>query len=249
MQSWINRYKDKRNIRRFSDSIETGSVQFMDKVLKIVIMLVVLAAAFWGVKASGLLDLMKDYEKFKAFIECYGALGYLIYIFIYIIIAVFSIPGLIPTLVAGIVFGPVKGGILSLLGATIGATAAFLIARYLARGLIVEKFGENPVFKKIEAGVEKNGKDFLILTRLMPIFPYNLQNYAYGVTNLSVVSFAVISLITMAPGAFIYAYMAGDIAANGVTRELFLKLLLAGLVLFGASQIPKAFAKKKGIEV
>ena len=55
-------------------------------------MLAVLAAAFWGVKASGLLDLMKDYDKFKAFIEGYGALGYLIYIFIFIIIAVFSIP-------------------------------------------------------------------------------------------------------------------------------------------------------------
>lgn len=221
----------------------------MKKIIKIVVIVGILAAAFFAVRASGLFELMKDYDKFKAFIEGYGALGYLIYVLIYIVIAVFSIPATIPTLVAGIVFGSVKGGILSLISATIGATAAFLISRYLARDLIVGKFGENPIFKKIEAGVEKNGKDFLILTRLVPIFPYNIQNYAYGVTNLNVVTFFVISLITMAPGAFIYAYMAGDIAENGFTTMLFIKLLIAGIILFGVSQIPKIFAKKKGIEI
>ncbi len=208
-----------------------------------------MVGVFFAVKATGLFELLKNYDEFKAFIEGYGILGYLIYVLIYIVIAVFSIPATIPTLVAGIVFGSVKGGFLSLISATIGATVAFLIARYLARGFIVSKFGENPIFKKIEAGVEKNGKDFLILTRLVPIFPYNLQNYAYGVTSLNVVTFFVISLITMAPGAFIYAYMAGDIVANGITAALFVKLLIAGVILFGVSQIPKVFAKKKGIEI
>ena len=221
----------------------------MKKILKIVIIVAALAAVFFAVRATGLLELMKDYDKFKAFIEGYGALGYLLYILIYIVIAVFSIPATIPTIVAGIVFGSVKGGLLSLLGATIGAVAAFLIARYIARDLIVGKFGSNPIFQKIEAGVEKNGRDFLILTRLVPIFPYNLQNYAYGVTSLKVVTFGVISLITMAPGAFIYAYMAGDIAENGISVGLFVKLLIAGIILFGVSQVPKIFAKKKGIEI
>ena len=221
----------------------------MKKILKFVIIAAVLGLAFFGIKASGLLELMKDYDKFKAFIEGFGALGYVIYIAIYVLIAVFSIPATIPTIVAGIVFGSVKGGILSLIGATIGATAAFLVARYIARDMIVSKFGSNPVFQKIEAGVEKNGRDFLILTRLVPIFPYNLQNYAYGVTSLNVVTFAVVSLITMAPGSFIYAYMAGDIVENGVTLGLFIKLLIAGVILFGVSQIPKIFAKKKGIEI
>jgi len=221
----------------------------MNKTLKIIIILAVLVGAFFALRAAGLFELMKDYDQFKAFIEGYGALGYLIYILIYIVVAVFSIPGTIPTLVAGIVFGSIKGGVISLVGATVGATAAFLISRYIARDFIVGKFGENAMFKKIEAGVEKNGRDFLILTRLLPIFPYNIQNYAYGITNLNVGTFALVSLITMAPGAFIYAYMAGDIAENGFTTALFIKLLIAGVILFGVSQIPKIFAKKKGIEM
>ncbi len=174
----------------------------MNKFVKIALIAVVLAAAFWGIKASGLMELLKDFDKFKEFIESYGILGYFIFIFIYILIAVFSLPALVPTIVAGIAFGPVKGGLLSLAGATIGAAAAFLIARYIARGAIVSKFGENAIFQKIEKGVEKNGKDFLILTRLVPVFPYNLQNYAYGVTSINLITFTVISLFTMAPGAF-----------------------------------------------
>ena len=221
----------------------------MKKYIKIALIIVALAAAFFGIWASGLLNLLKDYDKFKAFIEGYGMLGYVLFILIYVLIAVFSLPASVPTIVAGIVFGSIKGGLLSLTGATVGATAAFLISRYIARDAIVSKFKDNAIFQKIEAGVEKNGRDFLILTRLVPIFPYNIQNYAYGVTNINVITFTLISFITMAPGAFIYAYMAGDIVENGVTPMLFVKLIIAGLILFGVSQIPKIFAKKKGIEI
>ena len=94
-----------------------------------------------------------------------------------------------------------------------------------------------------------DGKDFLILTRLVPVFPYNIQNYAYGVTNINILTFSAISLVTMAPGAFIYAYMAGEIAENGFSTKLFVQLFIAGVILFGVSQIPKIFAKRKGIDM
>jgi len=221
----------------------------MNKNLKIVLIIALLALAFYGVYTSGLIDTLSSYEEFQVMINEAGSLGYLIYILVYIIAAVFSIPASVITISGGIVFGPILGGILALVGATIGATAAFLVSRYIARDFIVKKFGNNAVFKKIEAGVEKNGTDFLILTRLVPIFPYNIQNYAYGVTNIKLLTFALVSLITMAPGAFIYAYMAGEIVQNGVTPMLFVQLLIAGIVLFGVSQIPKFFAKKKGIDI
>ncbi len=221
----------------------------MKKYLKPFLIVAVLIAAIFAIRASGLLELLGDFNKFQDFIRGFGVAGYFIFILIYILIAVFSLPALVPTIAAGIVFGPVKGALLALLGATIGAVAAFLVSRYVARDFIVRKFGENPIFKKVEAGVEKNGKDFLILTRLVPIFPYNIQNYAYGVTSLKLSTYALVSLITMAPGAFIYAYLAGDIAENGITIQLFLKLIVAGVVLFGVSQIPKMLAKKKGIEM
>ena len=221
----------------------------MNKNLKIVLIIALLALAFYGVYTSGLIETLSSYEEFQGMINEAGSLGYLIYILVYIIAAVFSIPASVITISGGIVFGPILGGILALVGATIGATAAFLVSRYIARDFIVKKFGNNAVFKKIEAGVEKNGTDFLILTRLVPIFPYNIQNYAYGVTNIKLSTFALVSLITMAPGAFIYAYMAGEIIQNGVTPMLFVQLLIAGIVLFGVSQIPKFFAKKKGIDI
>ena len=221
----------------------------MNKKLKTIIMIAVLAIAFYGIYATGLIDTLKDFDKFQKLIEDAGSLGYFIYILVFIVAAVFSLPASVITISGGIVFGPVLGAILALAGATAGAIAAFLVSRYIARGFIVDKFGKNAIFKKIESGVEKNGKDFLILTRLVPVFPYNIQNYAYGVTNLELGTYSIVTLITMAPGAFVYAYMAGEIAQNGITTGFFVKLLVAGVVLFGVSQVPKIFAKKKGIDM
>lgn len=221
----------------------------MNKNIRTILIVVGLVLVFILMKITGLLDILSDFDQFRALIENAGALGYVIYILLYILVAVFSLPASIVTIAAGIIFGPVLGAILALTGATIGAAAAFIIARYIARDLIVEKFGQNKIFLKIEEGVEKNGIDFLILTRLVPIFPYNIQNYAYGVTNLNFPAYVGISFITMAPGAFVYAYLAGEIAVNGISAGLFVKLLIAGVILFGVSQIPKIFARQKGINL
>jgi len=221
----------------------------MNKTIRTLLILGVLGAVFFIVWQSGLIDTISDFEAFSAMIERAGYLGYVIYILIFTISAVFSFPSSVITITGGVVFGPIVGALLALTGATFGAAAAFLVSRYLARGFIVDKFGGNAIFKKIEAGVAKNGKDFLILTRLVPVFPYNIQNYAYGVTNINFGQYIVITAITMAPGAFIYAYMAGEIAVNGVSTTLFVQLIIAGVILFGVSQIPKILAKKKGIDM
>lgn len=211
-----------------------------------VIGLIVLAGVLY---VTGTFDTITDYTSFRNMIEGAGILGYIIYIGVYIIVAIFSIPGSIITISAGLIFGPLIGGFLSLTGATIGATCAFLIARYFARDTIVKRFGHLEIVDKIEKGVKKNGKDFLIFTRLMPFFPYSIQNYAYGLTPISVVTFFIVSYITMAPGSFIYAYMAGDIAQNGVRLSLFIKLAIAGILLFILSQLPKIIAKVKHIDI
>ncbi len=221
----------------------------MKKHFKLIAIVLVLAACIYGLFASGLVETITDLDKLKLMIEEAGVLGYFLYIGIFIVVAVFSLPASMVTIVGGIAFGPVLGAILALTGSTLGALAAFIVARYIARDFIVGKFGDNVVFKKVEEGVAKNGRDFLMITRLVPVFPYNIQNYAYGVTNINVVMYTVISFITMAPGAFIYAYMAGDIAENGVTPEVMIKLVVAGAVLFAVAQIPKIIAKKKGIEI
>lgn len=198
---------------------------------------------------TGFINFIKDTDAMQQYFRSLGMVGYGIYIIFYILVAVFMLPASVMTIVAGIVFGPVAGAIIALCGATIGSCVTFLIARYVARDMIVNKFEKNPVFNKIEEGAKLNGTSFLILTRLVPVFPYNIQNYAYGLTSIKFRTYAIVTFICMAPGAFIYAFMAGEIVKNGVSTKLLVQFLIAGVVLFIVSLIPKYIAKKKGIEI
>jgi len=218
-------------------------------VVRIIVALVVLSAVVFLAGRFGLIDRLRDVDGLRAWFQGLGAIGYIAYVVLYVLVAVFMLPASAVTIVAGITFGSVVGGILALVSATIGASVAFLIAKYAARETIVAKFGQNPIFKKIENGVKENGTSFLILTRLVPVFPYNIQNYAYGVTPMKLSTFALVSLITMAPGAFIYAYMAGEIVTHGLSVNILVQFAVAGFILFGVSLIPKYIATKKGIQI
>lgn len=216
---------------------------------RLLLALVVLVAAVLLANHFGLVEGLRDIEGLQQWFLDLGVVGFVVYLLLYIAVAVFMLPASAVTIVAGITFGSVLGGVLALVSATIGACVAFLLAKYVARDTIIAKFGQNPLFKRIEEGVEQNGASFLILTRLVPVFPYNIQNYAYGLTSMKLPTFALVSFITMAPGAFIYAYIAGEIVTQGVSVGLLLQFTLAGLVLFGVSLIPKYIAKKKGIQI
>jgi uncharacterized membrane protein YdjX (TVP38/TMEM64 family) len=216
---------------------------------KIIGLAVLIVVVFVLSNQFELVNKLKDIKGLQTWFQGLGVVGYIVYIFVYILVAVFMFPASAIAIVAGITFGSVTGALLALTGATIGACVAFIIAKYVARDVIVNKFGENPIFKKIEKGVAVNGTSFLILTRLVPLFPYNIQNYAYGVTQMNVVTFGLVSLVTMAPGAFIYAFMAGEIATNGFSVKLLIQFAAAGLILFIVSLIPKYLAKKKGISI
>jgi len=216
---------------------------------KIIIIVVAIAAVFFIANRLGWTERLKDIPAMQAWFQSLGIVGYAVFVLLYILVAVFMLPASVFTIIAGITFGSVIGAILALVGATIGATIAFIIARYFARDAIVNKFKDNAIFAKIENGVKQNGVSFLILTRLVPIFPYNVQNYAYGITPIRLLTFSGVSFITMAPGAFIYAYMAGEIVANGFSIKLMIEFAVAGIILFLVSLIPKYIAKKKGINL
>ena len=217
-------------------------------VIKITAVAAVLVIVFILANQLGFVGKLKNIGALQEWFQGLGFIGYAVYLAIYVIVAVFMFPASAITIVAGITFGSVLGGILALLGATIGAAAAFIIAKYVARDAIVNKFGRNPIFKKIENGVKENGTSFLILTRLVPLFPYNIQNYAYGVTPMKLSTFIFVSLATMAPGAFIYAFMAGEIVTKGISVRLLIQFAAAGLILFGVSLIPKLITRKKVIK-
>jgi uncharacterized membrane protein YdjX (TVP38/TMEM64 family) len=174
-------------------------------------------------------------EAITAWVERSGMWGPAVFIGIYTIAPALFLPGSILTLAGGALFGPLAGAVFSLTGATIGATVAFLVARYLAADWVER--GVSGRLQDIKEGVEREGWRFVAFVRLVPLFPFNLLNYALGLTRLSVQTFAVTSFITMAPGAVAYAYLgdAGREVVSGgpdlVRKGLFALALLAAVTL------------------
>jgi uncharacterized membrane protein YdjX (TVP38/TMEM64 family) len=148
-------------------------------------------------------------------IDALGWIGPIVFIAAYVIACVLFIPGSALTLGAGALFGVVRGTILVSIASTLGATAAFLVGRYLARDWVARKIGGNDKFAAIDKAVGKEGWKIVGLTRLSPIFPFNLLNYAYGLTNVRLRDYVLASWIGMMPGTVMYVYV-GSLARLGV---------------------------------
>src|SRR5260370_11454796 len=136
-----------------------------------------------------------------------GPLAPVAFIAIYIVACVAFLPGSILTIGAGVIFGVVRGSIYVSIAATLGATAAFLVGRYLARGWVSAKLEGNAKCNAIDEAVGKEGWKIVILTRLSPVFPFNLLNYAYGLTSVSLRDYFFASWAGMIPGTILYVYI------------------------------------------
>lgn len=150
-----------------------------------------------------------------------GVLGGITFIALYIVATVAFLPGSILTLGAGVVFGVVLGAVYVFIGATLGAIAAFLIGRYWARGWVSQKIAGNQKFAAIDKAVAAEGLKIVLLTRLSPIFPFNLLNYAFGLTGVSLKDY-VLGAIGMIPGTILYVYigsLAGNLAQIGTENQ------------------------------
>jgi uncharacterized membrane protein YdjX (TVP38/TMEM64 family) len=174
-------------------------------------------------------------EAVTAWVERSGMWGPAVFIGIYMIAPALFLPGSVLTQAGGALFGPLTGALLSLTGATIGATVAFLIVRYLSAEWVERRVSGR--LQEIKEGIEREGWRFVAFVRLVPLFLFNLLNYALGFTRLSVQTFALTSFITMAPGALAYAYLgdAGREAVSGgpdlVRKGLLALALLAAIAL------------------
>jgi uncharacterized membrane protein YdjX (TVP38/TMEM64 family) len=146
-----------------------------------------------------------------------GAIAPIAFILIYIVATVAFLPGSLLTLGSGVLFGIVQGSFCVFIGATLGATLAFLVGRYVARGWISRKIAGNQKFQAIDQAVGREGFKIVLLTRLSPIFPFNLLNYGLGVTGVSLKDY-VLASVGMIPGTVMYVYigsLAGSIATIG----------------------------------
>ena len=141
-----------------------------------------------------------------AWVENLGIFGPIAFIVIYNLATLLFIPGSILTLKGGCLFGWFWGSVYVLVAATLGAIIAFLIGRYCSRNWVARTIGKNPKFKAIDRALGKEGFKIVLLTRLSPVFPFNLLNYAFGVTQVSLTDY-ILGSIGIIPGTVMYVYM------------------------------------------
>lgn len=221
----------------------------MKKLRKIIIIIITLTLLYI-LYCTDIIDILRDGDKLQSFIRELGWLGIILYLFLYILVAIFSFPSIILVISAGIIYGPILGGLLASIGALLGAIVNFLVSRYIARDYVKHKIYNNPSFKKIDDGVKNNGNQYLLVTRLLPIFPYSIQSYAYGITTISFKTYALYTYILITPKIFIYTTLAGDIAINGISIKTLLYIFIASVSLVLLVQIPiiiKYINKKRNL--
>ena len=176
-----------------------------------------------------------DTVALESWVRDAGPVAPLLFILIYALAAVLFLPGSALTLAGGALFGPVLGTFYNLTGATLGATLAFLIARYLAADWVTNKTGGR--VKQLINGVEGEGWRFVAFVRLVPLFPFNLLNYALGLTRLRLLHYILATSLFMLPGTIAFTYLgyAGREAVaggEGMIQKGLLALALLAVVAF-----------------
>jgi uncharacterized membrane protein YdjX (TVP38/TMEM64 family) len=210
---------------------------------KSLLFLALLVAAVAGVHLSGAAQYLQQ-EKLQALIASYGALAPAIYILIYALAPVLFLPGLPITIAGGIAFGPVWGVVYTIIGSTIGASLAFLVARYAARDWVASKL-TGPKWEKLDSEVAQHGWKVVAFTRLIPAFPFNLLNYAFGLTKVSFVQYAVTSFFCMLPACIAFIVFSSSLLGLIKGNVSPTALLGIGLIVL-VSLLPVAYRKFKG---
>ena len=171
---------------------------------KLVLILLLVAAL---VTAVVLLPVDQWMQAAVDHVQGLGWWGPVLLVGIYIVACVLFLPGSVLTLGAGAAFGVVEGSLTVSAGATLGAAAAFLVGRHLARDQIARKVEGNKRFAAVDAAVGREGFKIVLLTRLSPVFPFNVLNYAYGLTSVSFKHYFLGSWLGMIPGTIMYVYL------------------------------------------
>lgn len=180
--------------------------------------LLILAAGLGAFFALGLdryvtLDTLRDNRQtLSAWVAENWALAAFIYVLAYIAMVAFSLPGgLVATLTGGFLFGTIFGGVLTVFGATVGATAIFLAAKTALGETLREKAG--PKLRKLEDGFGKNAFSYMLVLRLVPVFPFFLVNLAPAFLGVPLRTYVVATFLGIIPGTFVFASLGNGLGA------------------------------------
>ncbi|MBI3753304.1 MAG: TVP38/TMEM64 family protein [Deltaproteobacteria bacterium] len=212
-------------------------------VIKGIVLVLFLLSAIFLVRYTWVVRYL-DPEGLRVRISNFGPWGPIVYILIYSIAPSILIPGTPLTIAGGILFGPIAGIIYTAIGATIGASIAFLISRYMARELAA-KLLKHEKLGALGKKVEKQGWKIVAFTRLIPIFPFNFLNYAFGLTGIRFTHYVAASFIFMLPAIIAFVVFSSsllDLIRGKVSKEFLIGLILLIII----SAIPIVYKKIKG---
>ena len=221
------------------------------KLLKLTVVIVFVVLAYLLLRHFGVTSAinLNNIPKLKEWVSGFGIIAPVVYICLYTVATLFFLPGSPITVLSGIAFGPVWGVVYVWIGATIGVSLAFLVARYAARELVAGWISGNAQFQKIDEKVEQEGWRIVMFTRLMPYIPFNLQNYAYGLTKIRFSTYLLVSAIFMLPGTIAYVQIGGAlVSGEGNLYKTLIYLSLAAVLVLLVSLTPK-FLRKRQIDL
>lgn len=213
-------------------------------LIRVGVVLVLAACAAWVLMHRELFDA----SALEPAVRDFGVWAPVGFVLIYAIGTVSFFSGAILSLAGGALFGPIWGTLWNLLGATLGATIAFFLARSIAAGWVTRRLGDR--LRRLVDDVTSEGWRFVALMRLVPLVPFNLLNYALGLTGISPRSYILTSAVCMLPGAIAYTWLgyAGRSAVAGGASALRYGLLGLG-VLAMIAFLPRLFRKLRAREI
>jgi len=226
-----------------ADDIRTWSRKPRNKLIGIVAVIILLVIL---IKASGITESF-SLPELRAMVKSFGIWGPLGFIILYGLSIAIGTPGTLFTIAGGLLFGRWFGTLYNVLGATLGASGAFWIARLVSRKTITKRFGHTKWFSAFNRGMEKNGFNYMLFVRLVPLFPFNGINFASGITNISFRDYTLGTAIGIIPGAFVFTNAAvemGESATEGFKLSPGVILAFALLGLFAL--VPVIYRRFKG---
>jgi len=181
---------------------------------RLIALAVALVAAIAVARWSGVAEFLGPggLARARDWVGALGALGPIAFVAVYVVSVVAFVPSLPMSVLAGLLFGPVVGTAYASIASTLGACLAFAIARYAARDLVRHWIARWPALARLDQAAAHHGFRLVMITRLVPIFPFNVQNYAYGITGIGFPAYAITSWICMLPATVAFTVAGGSLA-------------------------------------
>ncbi|MBU4334086.1 MAG: TVP38/TMEM64 family protein [Candidatus Omnitrophica bacterium] len=197
--------------------------------IKVLIIIAVLFVLFLGFRFLNIDFSNVSEEEFKTWVESLGVWGPIIYVVVYVFRPLILFPAGVLSATAGVIWGPLAGFLYLQIAANISSTAEFLFARYFGREL-VEKHLKGKI-QDLDEKIEKHGFLTVLLIRLIPNLPWDVQNLSLGLTKVRFRDYFLATLIGIMPGSFAFVFF-----GSSLIKVLFdpgnLWMVAVGILLF-----------------